>query len=46
MNPCGFTDRGVTSMQKELGEIIDIQLVDSVLQNNIIEQFSLVKSAV
>jgi lipoate-protein ligase B len=25
INPCGFTDRGVTSMQKELGEEVDFQ---------------------
>lgn len=27
INPCGFTDRGVTSMQKELGREIDFQKV-------------------
>ena len=26
INPCGFTDRGVTSLQKELGQEIDIPL--------------------
>ncbi len=25
MNPCGFTDKGVTSMQKELGKNVDIE---------------------
>ncbi len=39
MNPCGFTDRGVTSLQKELGEIIDIEEVVDVLQKSIVEQF-------
>jgi lipoyl(octanoyl) transferase len=27
INPCGFTDKGVTSIQKEKGEIIDIEEV-------------------
>jgi lipoyl(octanoyl) transferase len=32
INPCGFTDKGVTSMQKELGRSLDIMEVKSVLQ--------------
>ena len=28
INPCGFTDKGVTSMKQELGEEIDILLVE------------------
>ena len=28
INPCGFTDKGVTSMKQELGEEIDISLVE------------------
>jgi lipoyl(octanoyl) transferase len=28
INPCGFTDKGVTSMQKELGKSVDIQEVE------------------
>ncbi|MDR3327383.1 MAG: lipoyl(octanoyl) transferase LipB [Prevotellaceae bacterium] len=27
INPCGFTNRGVTSMQKELGRVIDQEIV-------------------
>ena len=27
INPCGFVDKGVTSMQKELGEEIDFEAV-------------------
>lgn len=46
MNPCGFTDRGVTSMQKEIGQYVDIQEVEMVLKNQIVEQFSLVTSNV
>jgi len=33
INPCGFTDKGVTSMQKELGQNIDIQKVKNDLKN-------------
>ncbi len=40
MNPCGFTDRGVTSMQKEIGEAVDSELVSKVLKEMIIKQFS------
>ena len=40
MNPCGFTDRGVTSIQKELGQMIDIEPVVSVLRNCILAEFS------
>ncbi len=28
INPCGFTDKGVTSMQKELGKSVDLQEVE------------------
>ena len=28
INPCGFTDKGVTYMKQELGEEIDISLVE------------------
>jgi lipoyl(octanoyl) transferase len=31
INPCGFTDKGVTSMEKELGEIQNIEKVKSAL---------------
>jgi len=33
IHPCGFTDKGVTSMQKELGQTIDIQKVKNDLRN-------------
>lgn len=29
INPCGFTDRGVTSMEKELGDKIDFEAVST-----------------
>ena len=32
INPCGFVDKGVTSMQKELGKFIDMDEVKSVFQ--------------
>jgi len=34
INPCGFTDRGVTSLQKELGKEIDIKQVEEKLKKN------------
>ena len=39
MNPCGFVDKGVTSMQKELGQVLDSAVVKSQLQKNIELQF-------
>jgi lipoyl(octanoyl) transferase len=39
MNPCGFTDKGVTSIQKELNKPVDYQLVSSILKNKIVELF-------
>jgi lipoyl(octanoyl) transferase len=41
MNPCGFVDKGVTSMQKELGEIIDIEIVKIKLKANILKSFEI-----
>ena len=39
INPCGFTDKGVTSMQQELGSTVDFELLKSNLKTCIIEQF-------
>ena len=39
INPCGFTDKGVTSMQKELGEAIDFEQLKLDLKTCIEEQF-------
>lgn len=36
INPCGFIDKGVTSMQKELGKLIDMEEV----KEKIIKQFN------
>lgn len=33
INPCGFTDRGVTSMQKELGHEVDFQAVSNAMKD-------------
>jgi lipoyl(octanoyl) transferase len=35
INPCGFTDKGVTSMQKELGTMFDIEKVKKSIIKNI-----------
>ena len=34
INPCGFTDKGVTSLEKELGQKIDMEEVKDLLKNN------------
>lgn len=34
INPCGFTDRGVTSMEKELGESVSMEEVKQAYANN------------
>lgn len=39
INPCGFTDRGVTSMKKELGKSLDIDEVKQKLFKHIKEVF-------
>jgi lipoyl(octanoyl) transferase len=41
INPCGFTDKGVTSMQKEMGLAQDIQGVKQRLLHFLTEQFGL-----
>lgn len=40
INPCGFVDKGVTSMQKELGRTLDIEIVKNELKSVILEKFS------
>lgn len=39
INPCGFTNRGVTSMQSELGREVDIERVKQELYQHILRQF-------
>ncbi|MCK4920332.1 MAG: lipoyl(octanoyl) transferase LipB [Bacteroidales bacterium] len=41
INPCGFSDKGVTSMEKELGEKIIIKDVKNILLDSIIKEFNL-----
>lgn len=41
INPCGFTDKGVTSLAKELGKEQDIELVKDILKNKIKGTFDL-----
>ena len=39
INPCGFTDKGVTSLSKEKGELIDFEKVKLVLLESMREVF-------
>jgi lipoyl(octanoyl) transferase len=41
INPCGFVDKGVTSMQKELGRIVDFAEVKDRLKTRLSEVFAL-----
>jgi lipoyl(octanoyl) transferase len=41
INPCGFTDKGVTSLEKELGCRQDLSLVKSIVKRNLQEVFDL-----
>jgi len=41
INPCGFTDKGVTSMEKELGASQDIEAVKERMKKNLAEIFNL-----
>jgi lipoyl(octanoyl) transferase len=41
INPCGFTDKGVTSLQKELEEKQDIDKTKSVVKNKMKEVFDI-----
>lgn len=41
INPCGFTDKGVTSVEKELGKLQDINSIKEILKNNLLEIFDL-----
>ena len=39
INPCGFTDKGVTSLQKELGQEVDMDEVKDKLKKYFVEVF-------
>jgi len=41
INPCGFTDKGVTSLEKELGKQQDIDYVRSIVKKNLQKVFDL-----
>jgi lipoyl(octanoyl) transferase len=41
INPCGFTDKGVTSLEKELGKKQDFDSVKSKVKRNLQEVFNL-----
>jgi lipoyl(octanoyl) transferase len=41
INPCGFTDKGVTSLEKELGVKQDIESVKMIVKRNLQEIFNL-----
>lgn len=41
INPCGFTDRGVTSMEKELGEELEFKEVSEILKKSFSEIFGM-----
>ncbi len=45
INPCGFTDRGVTSMQKELGGGVDFKAVSAAMKSAFTDIFGMVYSA-
>ena len=42
INPCGFTDKGVTSLEIELGARQEMDLVKGLLKNNLTDVFELV----
>jgi lipoyl(octanoyl) transferase len=41
INPCGFTDKGVTSLEKELGSRQDFEKVKSIVKRNLRDVFDL-----
>ena len=41
INPCGFTDKGVTSLEKELGEKVDADFVKSKIKYHLRDVFDL-----
>ena len=41
INPCGFVDRGVTSLRKELGHEVDMELVKSQIVKHLAEKLKI-----
>ncbi len=42
INPCGFVDKGVTSLKNELNKMIDIEYVKQILKKHIYKNLSIV----
>ncbi len=38
INPCGFTDKQMTSMQKELGKKVDAERIKSMIKNELVQR--------
>jgi lipoyl(octanoyl) transferase len=43
INPCGFVDRTATSMEKELGEKVDMEIVKQRLLSNLAKKLDVNK---
>ena len=41
INPCGFVDKGVTSLEKELGHEVDIELVKAQIVKHLAEKLKI-----
>lgn len=41
INPCGFVDKGVTSMEKELGKNVNFEEVKKVLKSHMAKEFNI-----
>jgi len=41
INPCGFTDKGVTSVEKEMGKRQDMDAVKKILRDKLRDVFNL-----
>jgi lipoyl(octanoyl) transferase len=41
INPCGYTDKGVTSLSRELGREMDMDEVKAILRSKLAEQFEM-----
>lgn len=41
INPCGFTDRGVTSIEKELNKKVDLREVSEIMRNSFANVFGM-----
>jgi lipoyl(octanoyl) transferase len=41
INPCGFTDKGVTSLEKELGKKVNLEEAKGILKSNLAKMFDM-----